>query len=191
MKKIIITIFLVIALLAVNQIFYLTKVQFICDKKINTGKELNAYEIFSAMQTHTNIWLFGWMIEPNTASMCFCKQFHIANPLIQFDIPEDSVTTKAKNEIKNSKKSKVHLTWKNYSSKASIYLNGSYLSYYSDETGNYYMYEINNDYKPGIINICGITLSETVFDYLEEKGILSTFISYRFEKIVYPPMETV
>ena len=174
------TLITIIIILIVNQCYYLLSLQFKCTDKINQGKELNIYEIASALQTHTNLWLIGWIIEPMTASMCFCKQFHITNPLIQFDIPEDSVVRKAKNKL--SKENRVRLVWNNYSTKASICLNGSYISNYQDETGYYYMYEINNDYKPGIINIAGIRISETVFDYLENKDILSTNIIYRLQK---------
>ena len=34
-----------------------------------------------------------------------------------------------------------------------------------------------------MINICGIKLSETVFDYLENKGLLAVYTSHRIQKI--------
>ena len=45
------------------------------------------------------------------------------------------------------------------------------------------MYEIPLDYKPGLISIHRITISETVFDYLENKGLLSVFTISVFQKM--------
>ena len=182
MKKIVLLV-VTILILAINQCYYLLSLQFKCTDKINNGRELNLYETVSALQTHTNLWLFGWIIDPATANMCFCKQFHITNPLIQFSIPEDSIVVEAKNKLKNNEEDRIRLTWKNYSTRASICLNGSYISRYSDETGDYYRYEINNDYKLGVISIHGITISETIFDYLENKGILSVNTIYKLQKM--------
>lgn len=127
MKKIIFAI--IFALLVFNQILYITKIQYICTSKINSNKDLNYYEIVSALQTHSMFWLIGWIVEPNTAQMCFCKQFHISNPIWLFSIPEDYKVRQAK-----EKRTKVRLTWTKYTSKASIYLNGSYIEPY-DKTG--------------------------------------------------------
>lgn len=183
MKKIL-SISFVILLLLLNQVFYLTKVQFICDEKINSGKELNVYETFSALQTHSMFWILGWIVEPYTAHICFCKQFNIHNPFFEPPFPkEDDVIRNAKAKLTKDSCDKVRLTWNNYTNKTSILLNGSYMYLFIDETGDYFLYEIPCDYKPGIINICGITLSETVFDYLENKKILSSLTIYKFEKI--------
>jgi len=195
MKKIIIGFILIVILLITNQIIYLTKVQFICESKINSGKELNQYEIFSALQTHSMFWLVGWIVEPNTALACFNKQFHTSNSIFSFSLPDDdSVIKSAKKKLLNKDCNRVRLAWKNYTSKASIYLNGSYLSIYVSDS-NYlsenndgndiynYLYEITCDYKPGTINICGITIVETVFDYLENKNILSVYTEHRFQKV--------
>ena len=66
-KKIFIGLLSVVVLLLVNQILYFAKVQYICDEKINSGKDLNLYETVSALQTHCALWMFVWIIEPNTA----------------------------------------------------------------------------------------------------------------------------
>lgn len=185
-KKIIIALLVIIALLGVNQGLYLKKVQFVCEHKINSGEALNKYEVFSAMQTHSMFWLLGWIIEPNTAVACFYKQFHITNPIYYPQFPEDDETVKKAKEYllkKNDPNEKLRLTWKKYTSKASIYLNGSYLSLWTDELGTFFHYEIPYDYKPGIINIGGITISETVFDYLENQGVIGTFTDYRIQKL--------
>lgn len=58
------------ALLGINQVIYLTKVQYICTNKIAKGDELNLYETLSALQTHSMLWLLGWIVEPNTAQIC-------------------------------------------------------------------------------------------------------------------------
>ena len=44
---------------------------------------------------------------------------------------------------------------------------------------NIFEYSIPADYSPGIIQIKGIALSETVFDYLEQKGWLCVFTDHR------------
>ena len=51
---------------SVNQVIYLSKVQYTCHDKIQRGEDLNTYEILSAYQTHTNLWLFGWLFSANT-----------------------------------------------------------------------------------------------------------------------------
>lgn len=76
-KKILICSILFLALLGINQVIYLTKVQYICTNKIAKGDELNLYETLSALQTHSMLWLLGWIVEPNTAQICFAKQFHL------------------------------------------------------------------------------------------------------------------
>ena len=65
----------------------------------------------------------------------------------------------------------------------SILLNGSTISIDEDEFGVFYSYTINTDYKPGIIKIWNISISETVFDYLENKGILSVYKWYRTQPL--------
>ena len=165
-------------------LIYLYKVQFTCEEKIKNSKNLNLYETFCALQTHTSLWLFGWIIEPSTAYECFNKQFHIYNPIYNpLRVPEDDVVIEAKKQLLNGTKKKVHLTWNKYTTRASIFLNGSDISLFADETGNYFLYTIPCDYKPGIIKIHNIIISETVFDYLENKGLLSAFTRYKLQKI--------
>lgn len=95
MKKLVLIIVIsIISLLAINQIYYLTSLQFDCTEKIEQGKDLNKYEIFSAMQTHTCLWMFGWIVEPNTAHMCFNKQFHILNSRTSLKKPKDDEVIK-------------------------------------------------------------------------------------------------
>jgi hypothetical protein len=176
--SIIVKITIVVLLLLVNQIIFLTKVQYKCTEKINEGKDLNVYELLSAYQTHTNLWLFGWVIEPNTAELCFCKQFHIKQPIHLYNLPKEDSYLKS---VRANYTKPVRLAWKTYSSKASIYLNGSTVTKRYDEDGQYeyFEYSIPADYSPGIIQIKGIALSETVFDYLEQKGWLCVFTDQR------------
>lgn len=185
--KIILGILGVITLLVINQIYYLCSLQFKCTEKINNGEDLTRYEIFSAMQTHTNFWLFGWVIEPNTALSCFQKQFNMRNPILMPSLPEDEQVLKAKAEAYKHPGKRVRMAWKSYNTKASIYLNGSYVSYYKVDpisdpySSDYFEYEIPLDYKPGVIKINGITLCETVFDYLENIGKLKVFTIRRVD----------
>lgn len=76
-KKILIYSLLFLSLLGINQVLYLTKVQYVCTSKIDKGEELNLYETLSALETHSMLWLLGWIVEPNTAQICFAKQFHL------------------------------------------------------------------------------------------------------------------
>lgn len=183
-KKIIIGLLSVVVLLLVNQILYFAKVQYICDEKINSGKDLNLYETVSALQAHCALWMFGWIIEPNTARACFDKQFFIYDPVIMPPLPkDDDVIRNAKRKLLSNKASKVRLTWKSYTSPCSIYFNGSTISIFEDEGRKVFLYEVPLDYKPGMVNICGVKLSETVFDYLENKGLLAVYTSHRIQKI--------
>ena len=170
-------------LLFYNQIYYLTFLQFTCTDKINTNKKLNLYEIASIYQTYTNLWLFGWVVSPNTAYACFNKQFHITNPILNINIPEDAKTQKAKRELIKNPNKKIKLTWTNYNSEASIYLNGNTISIINDSGIDYYLYRIPLDHKPGIIDIYGIKLSETNFDYLETSNIIATYTYNQLQKI--------
>ena len=180
-KKLLIIVILIISLLCVNQAAYLYKVQFVCTEKINKGEDLNMYEIFSALQTHTMFWMVGWVVEPTTAQICFCKQFHIDFPFfLTFpDVNNDSVVKKAKTKLiaiiekDRDFTKRVKLAYPFYNSRASILLNGSEIEpYFGDYGFEGFTYYIKGDYKPGIIKIAGVTISETVFDYLENKGIL-------------------
>ena len=186
--KIILGILGVITLLVINQIYYLCSLQFKCTEKINNGEDLTRYEIFSAMQTHTNFWLFGWVVEPNTAMSCFQKQFNMPNVILMPKLPEDEQVRKAKAEAYKHPGKKVRMAWKSYNTKASIYFNGSYVSFYKNGPSDpyspdYFEYYIPLDYKPGIIKINGITLCETVFDYLENIGKLNVFTDWRCQGV--------
>lgn len=182
--KIILGILGVITLLVINQIYYLCSLQFKCTEKINNGEDLTRYEIFSAMQTHTNFWLFGWVVEPNTAMSCFQKQFNMRDPILMPSLPEDEQVRKAKAEAYKHPGKKVRMAWKSYNTKASIYFNGGYVIFHKAEDYydvNCFEYEIPLDYKPGVIKINGITLCETVFDYLENIGKLKVFTIRRVD----------
>lgn len=184
MKKIkwICALLFVILLLVCNQLYYLASLQFKCTDKINRGEDLNLYEIVSALQTHTVFWLFGWTVSPPTAVSCFEKQF-LATSIYDPEIKDNELVIEAKKKLKAQKSGKIRLAWSKYTDETSIYLNGSYISYYVDDGIPCYMYEIPLDYKPGIIEINGIKISETVFDYLENKKILSVFTKTHYQSI--------
>lgn len=180
-----------IVLLTINQVFYLTRVQFNCTEKIERGEDLNLYEILSAYQTHTALWMFGGFFYPNTAYLCFCKQFFIIDPWWHSELKDNAETIEAKKELDSLYKQdpnhrhKIRLTWKNYKDDTSIFLNGSYISKViigekGDETWAY-TYDVHSDYKPGIIKVGPITLCETVLDYLENKHIISNDTYHRMD----------
>lgn len=180
---------IIILALAVNQIYYLKVRQFRCADKIERNVPLNHYEILSALQTHSDLWLFGWMINKNAAHACFCKQFHI-QPFINFDLKEDSVVKKTKQELMKDHTKHILLQYKSYhADDESIILNGSTMTYHvKDENDprdpcDCFDYWVSLDYKPGTINIAGITIVETVFDYLENIGVLDTFTHCVFQEV--------
>lgn len=164
-----------IAVLCAVELDYLNRAQFNCVQKIQNNENLTKYELFGAKLTHTCFWLFGWLYDPNTAHLCFCKQFHM-NPFCDFEIVPDSYLLEC---IERAEKSgdAIRLSWKTYDNPVSVYLNGSYLHYSSAKgTPEYY---IIADYSPGTISIAGVTICETVFDYLENIGVLDVFAYYR------------
>ena len=62
-------------------------------------------------------------------------------------------------------------------------MNGAYISYVVKDGIPYYRYVVPLDYKPGTIDIWGIKLCETVFDYLENKHILSVYDKIHYQAI--------
>lgn len=171
----------IVSVLLCNQIYYLSKLQFVCRDKIDNGEDLNSYETLSALQTHTAFWMFGWVVSKPTAITCFEKQFH-TRLFIHPDFNDNELVKKAKSKIKKNKSKKIRLAWKSYKDPTSIYLNGAYISYFVDDEVPYYRYDVPVDYKPGTISICGITLCETVFDYLENKGILEVYNKTEYQR---------
>ena len=167
----------------INGFYFVFNGQFKATEKINAGKELNIYEIVSTYTMHTACWMFGWTIEPTVAKLAFCSQFHIM-PKYKHQhakyVPTNSKidSIKTKMHVGDS----VRLTFSNYNTKAALLFNGSTLIYdnYSEHYPNevnqkHWTYLIPMDYKPGIVTISNIKISETLFDYLENKGILKPF----------------
>ena len=81
---------------------------------------------------HTACWLFGWIIEPTTAKLAFCSQFHL-NPEYSYQsVPTNDRINQVKQAITNAYlhdsiplNIKNKLTFKSYNDKASILFNGS------------------------------------------------------------------
>ena len=183
-KRIVKIFLFLLILLVINQLYYLAKLQFDCTDKIEAGHDLNAYETFSAIQTHTAFWLFGWVVSPEVAKLCFFKQvvhgdrFLGVSALSSSDIPDDDDYLQQQKSLAQMHPGKAYrLAWRKYTSRASLLLNGSQVRYECSQNNEkpVYVYEIPVDYKPGIIQIRGIAISETVFDYLENRGLLSVF----------------
>lgn len=183
MKKIKCFILLVVLILLCNQVYYLSDLQFKCSDKINQGKDLNLYEVASALQTHTAFWMFGWVVSWPTAVSCFEKQFHLTKPIYTPAIKDNEQVIAAKEKLRKAKSGKIRLAWKRYEDETSIYLNGAYISYIVKDGIPYYRYVVPLDYKPGTIDIWGIKLCETVFDYLENKHILSVYDKIHYQAI--------
>lgn len=182
-KKICIIFAVIIGMIFINACYFVFSGQFKATEKINSGKELNVYETFSAYTMHTGCWMFGWVIEPTVAKLAFCSQFNITPKYghqIAKHVPtnNDIETIKSNMHVGDS----VRLAFSNYLTDAAILFNGSTLIYtnlveYDDDEPNvkHWLYRIPMDYKPGIITIANVKISETLFDYLENKNILHPF----------------
>lgn len=188
-KKILIILVIVVGVIFVNGCYFVFHGQFKATKKVNTDIELNTYEIFSAYTMHTACWMFGWVIEPTVAKLAFCSQFHIIpdnGHQISKHVPTNDKIESIKSKMKIG--DKVKLTFPNYETKAAILFNGStliYNSFYEFEhecKRKHWTYLIPMDYKPGIVSIANIKISETLFDYLEQIDILKPF-SWKYEVI--------
>lgn len=185
---------IVITLVFINGCYFVFHGQFKATDKVNSGKDLNTYEIFSTYTMHSACWLFGWIIEPTTAKLAFCSQFHL-NPEYSYQsVPTNEQIEKIKLELTTGYlenniplNTKRKLAFKTYNDGASILFNGSYIQleyifheqdrdvpdFYFYQRG--WRYDVPMDYKPGIVTIANIKISETLFDYLENKGILKPF----------------
>ena len=181
---------IVVGIIFINGCYFVFEGQFKATEKVNAGKELNIYEVFSTYTIHTACWMFGWVIEPTVAKLAFCSQFHIipnTGHQISKHVPtNDKIEAiKAKMQVGD----KARLTFTNYNTRAAILFNGSTLIY--DAFHEFMPYEYNRkhwtylipvDYKPGIVAIADIKISETLFDYLEQINVLNPF-TWRYEVI--------
>ena len=193
-KKILVSIVILFASVFVivfaNGCYYVFWGQDKSAEKLAQGKDLNAYEIASIYSMHTACWMFGWPVSPEAAKLIFAKQFHIDNKYKIFctgDMPslrKSPVVQKAYEKVckeadQGNFDVKVQLYWKDYSEdiRAALALNGGYLTMSAvdvyGETWAIPTYIAPTDYKPGVIYIKGIKIHETLFDYLENIGILS------------------
>ena len=75
MKKIIIVILVVVALVFCNGCYYILKGQHKAAEKICQGNELSVYEKCSAYSANIAIWCFGWVLSPEAAEQAFLAQF--------------------------------------------------------------------------------------------------------------------
>ncbi len=192
-KRLLICCILIITLIFINGCYFVFHGQFKATDKVNSGKDLNTYEIFSTYTMHTACWLFGWIVEPTTAKLAFCSQFHL-NPEYSYQsVPTNERINQVKQAITNAYlhdsiplNIKNKLTFESYNDKASILFNGSSIQLTDVmlendvHTDSYFYqrvwkYTIPVNYKPGIVTIANIQISETLFDYLENKGILKPF----------------
>ena len=192
-KRILTCCILIITLIFINGCYFVFHGQFKATDKVNSGKDLNTYEIFSTYTMHTACWLFGWIVEPTTAKLAFCSQFHLNPEYSHQAVPTNEQIENIKQELTTGYlqnnipiDTKRRLAFKSYTDKASILLNGAYIQlsdiFKEDDvyTDSYFYqrvwkYTIPVDYKPGIVTIANIQISETLFDYLETKGILKPF----------------
>ena len=165
-----------IAALFINGTYFVFFYQKKSWEKLQHDQELSAYEVFSAYTMHTACWLFGWAVEPSTAEICFCKQFHLPYPHFARFPKDDEHLAEVREELKPGQSR--YLAWKlergKYISRASILLNGATMTCISKEDGvSVYRYDNPVDYGKCYVTIAGVPFCEGLFDYLENKGILS------------------
>lgn len=75
MKKIILSILILIALVFVNGCYYVFNGQFKSMEKLEQGKGLNLYECCSIYSIHTAAWMTSWILCPEAADQCFLMAF--------------------------------------------------------------------------------------------------------------------
>ena len=199
LKRLGIAFAIVFVIVFANGCYFVFDGQFKATEKINAGKDLNVYETFSAYTMHTAAWLFTWPFYPETAYAIMCSQFHIT-PKPKY-LPEDPfklddlkrtmregdrrriVTNNYTNDVGKSNLSLFNTKGVQYKSDIETLLNGGYLVYdcYLPEVKDWelakihWIYEAVIDYKPGIVTVGNLRMCETVFDYLENKGILKPY----------------
>lgn len=175
-KKLYFACTVMVAALFINGTYFVFFHQRKCWEKLQHDQELSAYEVFSAYTMHTACWLFGWAVEPSTAEICFCKQFHLAYPHVARFPKDDDRLAAVRSGLKPGQSS--YLAWKlekgKYISRASILLNGATVTCISKENGvAVYRYDNPVDFAMCYVTVAGVPFCEGLFDYLENKGILS------------------
>ena len=180
----IVSIFLIVF---VNGCYYVFYGQEKSVKKLEQGKDLNAYEIASIYSMHTACWMFGWVFTPTTAHLAFCSQFGIVPKENSLHIPENTKLIQIKTYLLENKiiNQPYRITFDSYTDDTSLCLNGTTITlidYISTDFGNTEpfiqgVYEINMyyDYKSDIVTVKNVKIAETLFDYLENKNILHPF----------------
>lgn len=175
-KKILVACMAIVAALFVNGTYFVFFHQKKSWEKLQHGQELNDYEVFSAYTMHTACWLFGWAVEPSTAEICFCKQFHLPYPHMARFPKDDEHLAEIRKDIKPGESR--YLAWKlekgRYISRASILLNGATMTCISKEDGKeVYRFDNPADFAKCYVTVAGVPFCEGLFDYLENIGILS------------------
>lgn len=121
-KKTFVVCFALVAALFVNGTYFVFFHQKKSWEKLQNGHELNAYEVISAYTMHTACWLFGWAVEPSTAEICFCKQFHLHYPHVARFPKDDDHLAEVRNNLRPGQSR--YLAWTlekgKYISRASI-----------------------------------------------------------------------
>lgn len=177
----------VFTIIFINGCYFVFKGQFIATEKVQSDKELNLYETISTYTMHTACWMFGWIFAPTTAHLAFCSQFGITPENLSLNTLRNPELNKIQKYLLDNKiiNKPYRITFKSYTDDASMYLNGATITlidYISQDFGNTEpfirgKFQVNAyyDYKPGIITFKNIKISETLFDYLENKNILHPF----------------
>ena len=166
----------IIGIIFINGCYFVFHGQFKAVEKINSGKDLNTYEIFSTYTMHTACWAFGWIISPNAANILFKYQFNmLPNYISKNDyFKSDPILDKIKQNINEGES--VYISYPDYKYPNALLLNGATVKCISKNfvNGNtiHLEYSIPFNYAPCTAKIKGFIIQEKLFDYLEKINIL-------------------
>ncbi len=186
MKKIF---YIIIALVFINECYFVFYHQNIAWKKVQNGKQLNYYEVANTYILYNLVELSGLIISPQTSKLMFVKQFHL--PLKYNDVPRkwEENENICRTILSLQKGQTKKITWKDYIPKftlkeiikrwkdndVAIALNGSKVTCLNRTNETICVkWTILTDFYPCQTPIMGLILPEGLFDYLENQNIIST-----------------
>ena len=197
LKRILLSVFIIISILFANGLFFVFNGQFRAWKKVQSGKELNAYETFSVYTMHTGLWMFFWWASPGAANEVFMMQFcnrrgeivrHTNKTILRNNLSPKILATMKSLSLGQSKR----VSWNGNISyglndpehKAALTLNPCIVSKEIDKASGKPAFFIRLDnswplHYEAHIHIWGdkkIVIQEGLFRYLQDKHIINNFI---------------
>jgi len=184
---------LALAVVFANGCHYVFKGQFKSVEKLKAGKELSLYECCSVYTMHMAVWMFGWPLAPEAAKEAFLLHF-----------PHRKEVSLSGNSVFKSKKFKdlpygrTKISWdlSDFNSSERRYalaLNGknTEVFVYEDtsagegfvDDGDLMECRLTVEYTDVKVDIAGITIHESLFNYLQKKGWLHPYRA-RYSRLI-------